>query len=158
HFFVPCPSCGVFDFIRWERLHWTEEALDDVRLHCESCGALIEERHKAELLERGEWRATAEGDGRTAGFHISTLCAPIGWRSWADCAREFRVANEALENGDPTKLKKFVNTVLGETWEERGQSFEATDLKNRLEGYAAEVPAGVGILTASVDVQGDRLE
>lgn len=158
HYFVPCLECGVFDFIRWERLQWAEKAPDDVRLLCKACGALTEERHKNELLERGEWRPTAPGDGRTAGFHISTLYAPVGWRSWASCAREFRIAEEARANGDPTKLKKFVNTVLGETWEERGQSFEAADLQKRIESYPAEVPAGVGVLTASVDVQGDRLE
>jgi phage terminase large subunit GpA-like protein len=158
HYFVPCIECGDFDFIRWERLQWTGADLDDVRLLCKACGALIEERHKNELLERGRWQATAAGDGRTAGFHISTLYAPIGWRSWASCAREFRIADEAQKNGDVTKLKKFVNTVLGETFEERGQSFDAADLVKRIETYAAEVPAGVGVLTASVDVQGDRLE
>lgn len=158
HYFVPCLDCGTLDFIRWDRLHWTDENPLDVRLRCGACGALTEERYKAELLERGEWRATAPGDGRIAGFHISTLYAPVGWRSWSDCAREWRVANDALSKGDPSKLKKFVNTVLGETWEERGQSFEASDLVKRIESYPAEVPHGVGALTASVDVQGDRLE
>ena len=33
---------------------------------CRHCGALIGERHKTWMLEHGEWRAIAEGDGRTA--------------------------------------------------------------------------------------------
>jgi phage terminase large subunit GpA-like protein len=40
HFFVPCLHCGAMDFIRWERLAWTDEAPDDVRLRCEACNEL----------------------------------------------------------------------------------------------------------------------
>jgi phage terminase large subunit GpA-like protein len=63
---------------------------------------------------------------------------------------------EAKEN--PMRLKNWVNSVLGETWEERGDSVEPEGLIARAERYAAEVPNGVGVLVASVDVQGDRLE
>jgi phage terminase large subunit GpA-like protein len=59
---------------------------------------------------------------------------------------------------DPFRLKTWVNTVLGETWEERGDSVNAHDLSLRRERYQAEVPTGVGELVAAVDVQGDRLE
>jgi phage terminase large subunit GpA-like protein len=48
--------------------------------------------------------------------------------------------------------------VLGETWEERGDSADPNELIARAERYPAEVPNGVGILVAAVDVQGDRLE
>jgi hypothetical protein len=34
------------------------------------------------MLEQGEWRATRpEASGKTAGFHISSLYSPVGWRS-----------------------------------------------------------------------------
>jgi phage terminase large subunit GpA-like protein len=59
---------------------------------------------------------------------------------------------------DPFHLKTWVNTVLGETWEERGDSVDPTSLVARAERYPAEVPNGVGVLVAAVDVQGDRLE
>lgn len=164
-YFVPCPHCGVFDVIRWERLQWPEGDPDGVRLLCTGpphaedepatgCGALIEERHKTAMLAGGEWRATAEcSNKRVAGFHISTLYAPLGWRSWAEIVHEWIGAQR-----DETKLKKFVNTVLGETWKEKGETLDADALERRAEDYGAEVPAGVGLLTASVDVQGDRLE
>lgn len=48
--------------------------------------------------------------------------------------------------------------VLGEVWEDRGDSLDPSVLSERKEDYAAEVPAGVRILTAAVDVQDDRLE
>lgn len=153
-YFVPCTQCGYFDFIRWERIQWPEGRPREARLACMSCGALLEEREKPQLLERGEWRPTAEcANPRVVGFHISQLYAPLGWRSWGEIAAEFL---EVKDN--PQKFKRFVNTVLGETWEERGDAFDASKLSERLEDYAAEIPAGVGVLTASVDVQGDRLE
>ncbi len=105
------------------------------------------------MLEQGQWRPTAEGDGKTAGFHLSSLYSPIGWRSWEDIVREFLAAKR-----DPSLLKTWVNTVLGETWEEEGDGIEPDSLKARIEDYPAEVPSGVGVLVASVDVQGDRLE
>ena len=87
------------------------------------------------------------------GFHLSALYSPLGWKSWAQCASEFLQAKE-----DPFRLKTWVNTVLGETWEERGDSVAAGSLAARLERYPAEVPTGVGVLVVAVDVQGDRLE
>jgi phage terminase large subunit GpA-like protein len=51
-----------------------------------------------------------------------------------------------------------VNTVLGETWEERGDSVEPEGILARAERFAGEVPNGVGLLVAAVDVQADRLE
>jgi len=56
------------------------------------------------------------------------------------------------------QLKGWVNSVLAETWEERGDSIEPEGILSRVERYPAEVPNGVGILTASVDVHGNRLE
>ncbi len=159
-YFVPCPHCGAWDFLRWERIRWEEGRPETAALKCssadpgvEACGALIEERFKSWMLERGEWRATAQGDGKTRGYHIPSLLSPAGWKSWAECAFQFVAAKD-----NPAALKTWVNTVLGETWEERGESLEAKDLAARLEKYPADVPEGVGVLTAAVDVQGDRLE
>lgn len=155
-YFVPCPHCRFLDYIRWENIQWEEHKPETARLVCRACGVLIEERFKTWMLDEkngAEWRATAQGDGKTAGFHLSTLYAPLGWRSWADIVAEFLKAKQ-----DTAKLKTWVNTVLGETWEERGDSLDATGLRGRLEDYGAEVPHGVGVLTCTVDVQGDRLE
>jgi phage terminase large subunit GpA-like protein len=150
--FMPCPHCGFFDWIRWENIRWEEEP-KDARLLCVACGTLIEERFKTQMHEGAQWRPTAKSDGRTIGFHLSALYAPLGWQSWADIAAEFVHAKK-----EPLKLKTFINTILGETWEEKGDALDADDLKSRMENYAAEVPGGVGLLVGSVDVQGDRLE
>jgi phage terminase large subunit GpA-like protein len=153
HYFVPCPHCGHMDWIRWENIRWSERQPETASLVCIACGAFIEERHKIDMLARGEWRATAPSSRLTAGFHLSSLYSPLGWKSWTECVAEFLEVKE-----DPFRLKTWVNTVLGETWEERGDSVEPDAVLARIERYPAEVPRGVGILVASVDVQGDRLE
>jgi phage terminase large subunit GpA-like protein len=75
------------------------------------------------------------------------------WRKWADVAADFLASKD-----HPEQLKTWVNTSLGETWEDReGDSIDATALQSRREETAL-VPAGVAVITAGVDVQNDRLE
>ena len=152
-YFVPCPHCGHFDWMRWENIRWEEGKPETAALSCVACGTMIEERFKREMLPRGKWRATAKSNGETIGFHLSSLYSPLGWLPWSAAVAEFVKAKD-----DPMRLKTWINTVLGETWEERGESVEPETLLSRAEEYAAEVPAGVGILVAAVDVQDDRLE
>lgn len=115
---------------------------------------MIEERHKTDMLNTGEWRATAPFEGKTAGFHISSLYSPLGWKSWEDIVGEFLAAKD-----DPPRLKEWVNTVLGESWEESySAKIGAEALAERAEEYALlTVPQGGLILTAGVDVQDNRL-
>jgi phage terminase large subunit GpA-like protein len=153
-YFVPCPHCGYMDFLRWERISWPDNEPEKAMLRCVACAVLIEERFKTQMFERGEWRATAVGTPKSRGYHISQLYSPIGLgKTWSELAVKWIAAQR-----EPLVLKTFINTVLGEAWEEKGDAFDASDLKTRLENYQAEVPHGVGLLTASVDVQGDRLE
>lgn len=164
-YFLACPSCGHRDYLTWSGhdwfgaesgrhhfIEWDEHKPETARMVCSGCDARVEERHKAAMLAGGEWRAT-NPKGRPAGFHLSALYSPLGWKSWAECARQFLASKD-----DPFKLKTWINTVLGEPWEERGTAIEAGTLAARRERYEAEVPHGVGVLVASVDVHPDRLE
>jgi len=168
-YFVPCPHCGTMQWLRWRgfnddqndprakeyRLRWLDEERTRAGYVCEDCGALIEERHKTAMLAGGEWRATAPGDGVTRGYHINSLYSPAGWKSWLSILREFEQAAS-----DPSKLKTFVNTTLGETWEEaHAVRLDAEGLAKRAENYPLlSVPRGGLVITAGVDVQHDRLE
>ena len=51
-----------------------------------------------------------------------------------------------------------MNTVLGEPSDDAGDQASSHVLASRYEKFKATVPRGVGVLTRSVDVQGDRLE
>src|SRR5690242_9123237 len=106
------------------------------------------------MLAQGEWRPGAAGDGRTAGFHLSSLYSPVGWFSWADAARQFEQAQKKSE-----LLQVFVNTVLGETWTLLGEAPDWKRLYDRRENYRIGiVPVGGLFLTAGADIQKDRIE
>lgn len=152
-FFIPCPHCGEFQWLKWAQLKWDDGDPTTAHYVCEHNGCIVEEHHKTDFLSKGEWRATATGDGRTAGFHLSSLYSPLGWKSWAEIVAEFIAAK-----GDPPLLKTWVNTILGETWEDEiAAKVGAGDLLDRVEFYQPNVaPASVLAITCGIDVQDNR--
>lgn len=147
-FHVPCPACGEFQRLVWANLRIKE---DPVRYECARCAVRIDHDQKFEMLRAGKWVATREFNGM-AGFHLSELYSP--WVTWAEMAESF-----LKKKDDPEQLRVFVNTSLGEVWEDReGEKIDPESLAARRENYAAEVPRGVLVLTAGADVQGNRLE
>jgi phage terminase large subunit GpA-like protein len=155
-YYVPCPHCAEMQTIDWPRITFDVAAPTKASLACVGCGTLIEERYKGKMLEDGEWRPTAESpDPDVIGFHLSSLYSPPGWYSWADAARDFVAAKD-----HPQKLKTWINTVLGEPWEDReGGSLDDSTLRSRRGTWDAEsVPDDVLCCTAGVDVQDDRIE
>lgn len=151
---VPCPACGLMQPILWRAIKWPKDQPEQAALECEGCGVLIPEHRKTWLLKNGQWVPSAAGDGRTAGYHLSALYSPLGWYSWAQAATDFLKA----KNGGAEVLKTWTNTVLGETWDESGETVDDNMLLARREVYPAEVPADALVLVAGVDVQDDRLE
>ena len=154
-YFVPCVHCGHMQHLQWKNVQWRDGDPKTATYVCESCGTHIEEHYKSEMLRKGEWRATATGeDKRTAGFHLSSLYSPLGWKSWEEIVGEFLRAKN-----DAPLLKTFVNTVLGETWEEEaGAKLGADGLRERAEFYPSnEVPDAASLVTAGVDVQDNRV-
>ena len=161
-YFVPCPHCGHRQWLRFEQLRWERNENghrpDTAAYVCESCEVPIPEHHKTWMLEHGEWRAMAEGSNRTAGFHLSSLYSPIGWRSWKDIAIAWE-RSISKESGSSDEIKTFKNTELGETWVEEGEAPDWQRLLERREDYRiGAVPVGGLLLTAGADVQKDRIE
>lgn len=152
---VPCPHCDHMQVLRWHNIRWDKDGdggnlPDTAAYYCEGCGARITDTEKSRVLGQGEWRAEVEFSG-VAGFHLSALYSP--WVSFAEIVREFLAAKHS-----PELLQVWTNTVLGEPWEEEGQQADDGALLSRREVYGPAVPEGAGLLTAGVDVQGDRLE
>lgn len=103
------------------------------------------------MVENGEYRA-ANPASPIPGFRISQLISPK--KAWGAIAAEFVSAKKS-----PETHKAFRNTVLAELWEETHEvPLDAHALWNRCEPFASEVPDGVALLTAGVDVQADRIE
>ncbi len=161
-FFVPCPHCGHRQWLRFEQLRWERGENgtnpETAAYVCESCEVPIPEHHKTWMLEHGEWRAMAEGSNKTAGFHLSSLYSPIGWRSWRDIAMAWE-RSISKESGSSAEIKTFKNTELGETWVEEGEAPDWQRLLERREDYRiGAVPASGLLLSAGADVQKDRIE
>ncbi|GIX10363.1 phage terminase large subunit family protein [Elioraea sp.] len=152
---VPCPHCGHRQALRFEQLRWERGAPESAAYLCETCERPIEERHKDALLAAGTWVPEAvSADPRAVGFHLSALYSPYGWLSWAEIARQWEEAQGSIE-----AIRAFRNTVLGETWQERGDAPDWQRLIERREPYPLGiVPEGAVVLTAGVDVQDDRIE
>ncbi len=161
-YFVPCPHCEHMHVLNF-RTHFIipkdeqgNKLPKDAHMVCPECGCKIEEASKPYMLENGEWRVTCpENDNpKRRGYHISTLYSPLGWFSWGEIAELWIKAQQ-----DTTRLKAFVNTILGETWAEDGEQLDhETIYENNRVVYEADLPSEVLVITASVDVQDDRLE
>ena len=160
-YFVPCPVCDHFQVLEFARIRWENKDTETAAYYCmnERCEARIENHHKAEMLARGEWRASQAGDGKTAGFHLPSYYSPVGWFSFADAARMFLSASA---EGGQQLLRVFTNTVDASTWKELGEAPEWQRLYERAQAealpYDRKVPQAGLFLTAGADVQKDRIE
>lgn len=160
---VPCPHCGEFQHLEWANFKWRTappaEGEDGTPIvthawyACKHCGAMIEEGHKTEMLAAGKWIAERPSIKLHRGYHLNTLYAPIGLGlSWKQVAQKWLSCQ-----GDTAELKAFVNTYLGEVWQERGDSIENLSLISRCEDYTRET-LRPKLITAGADVQKDRIE
>jgi phage terminase large subunit GpA-like protein len=151
-FYVPCPHCEEMQTLVWANVKFEKGSPETAAYCCPHCGSIWTEGEKSDAVSKGEWRGAAPFTG-IAGFHINELYSP--WRTLAQIADDFLKAQN-----NPERLKVWVNTSLGETWELAATDrADPTALQARAEPYAlGSVPAGVGMVTAAVDTQGDRLE
>ncbi|MFM2008012.1 MAG: hypothetical protein RLZZ09_3667 [Pseudomonadota bacterium] len=158
-YFVPCPHCQHPPWLRFEQLRWEKNQPETAAYICESCEQPIQEHHKTSMLEQGVWRATRpEASGKTAGFHISSLYSPVGWRSWSAIAAAWKSACDK-QTGSLSAIKTLKNTELGETWIEEGEAPDWQRLMERREDYRiGTIPEGGLLLVGGADIQKDRIE
>lgn len=154
-FEVPCPACGAPHEVRWANIEWPDGRPEEAAWRCPSCATLVEERHKAEMVQKGRWRATAPHVRGHAGFRVNALVSPHANAAWGKLAAEFLKAKDS-----PATLQAFVNLVLGEPWREAQDDLDEGELAARREpfGLPDRIPPEVLIATAGVDCQDDRLE
>jgi phage terminase large subunit GpA-like protein len=158
-FKIPCLRCGAMQVLDWEdpkklpsRLRWPAGKFHQAWFECESCNGEMKHHEKMEMLRNGSWEATRPFTN-SAGFDgLSQLYSPfVHWSAIID--KWFKASK------DSATLKVFCNTVAGQSWEEDAvENVPEQQLHARREKYPAAAPLGVTIITAGVDVQGDRLE
>lgn len=171
--YVPCPHCGDFQVLTWERMEKASPVA--AAFPCVSCGAVIEPGQRFGMLRKGVWLKcfpgegcppavvrpeeidgyrTRASDGREPGFHL--WAAYSFTKSWADIVQDW------LDVRTPDEEKTFVNQVLGLAY---APQYDAPD-HEKIAAAADKagrhafrvVPDRALILTGACDVQGDRLE
>jgi phage terminase large subunit GpA-like protein len=148
----PCPQCGEYQRLAWAQVHWEEGQPDTAHYVCEHNGCIWDDQDRNRAVRAGEWRAEKPFNGNV-GYHLSQLYSPFA--PLADGVRDF------LDSKDnPQLLKTWVNTFLGETWEERGRRLEWSDLMDHREDYDTRdnIPEDITLVTGAVDIQDDRAE
>ena len=155
-YFVPCPECNHYQYLKWDNMKWVDNDPDTASYACESCGTLIPHSKKRWMIERGEWRETAEGNGKHVGFHIWAAYSYSPNATWSNLVEEFLASKD-----NPEQLRTYINTVLGEVWQDEYETKIGTNaLMERAasESYKQGVPPrDVLILVAGIDTQDDRL-
>lgn len=164
YYHVPCPHCGEFQVIEWggpdtpHGMKWDKDENgngipESTYYVCKHNGCIVYEVDKADMVAAGEWRASKPFNGH-AGFHIWA-----GYSLFPNAAWPNLVAEWLRVKDDPLARQTFINLVLGEPYEDRGErSLNEAKLAARTELWAAEVPDGVAVVTAAGDVQVDRVE
>jgi phage terminase large subunit GpA-like protein len=146
--YLPCAHCGTLQILEWDRIRF-----EDLSHRCVQCQEYSEKY--LWLAGKGEWRAHRPFDERgnkvrSRGFYLGGLYSP--WVEWLDLRDEFVRACKANEEGDVELLKAFRNTRLGLLHQDEGNKVKI-DLYRRRELFECEVPDGVLVITAGVDVQ-----
>ncbi len=159
YYFVPCPHCGEYITLEWEQIKF--ENNDDKKLtnterantamyYCQECGTAIADKEKPAMLRRGEWRdvkKTCNGKAQRVSFHINALYS--FFVSWSDIVAEFLDTKD-----DPETLQNFVNSWLGEPWEDTKLKTSANLVLDRCAPEEqGVVPNWAQMLTAGVDIQ-----
>lgn len=155
--YVPCPHCGAEQPMEWSGLRWgprIDGIVTGVAYICRECGAVIDEHHKPAMIAAGRWVPENPG-AKARGYTINCLYYQIGLGPrWADLVEMWLDAQ-----GDPAKLKTFVNDRLAESWEDPAmRNIRHNAIAERAESYPLRTaPPGVLVVTAGVDTQDNRL-
>jgi phage terminase large subunit GpA-like protein len=187
-FFVPCKHCGTMQElvwhgenketgytwgIVWENDEQFKPKLATVAYKCGNpeCGGLMKNYDKSVIIQRGEWRETANPtDPSIKSFHITPIYNPPGMFTWEDMVRQWAGCWDLEKNRmkDKEKYRLFRNTKQGLSFEDSGVQVDyERAIQYRRTGFiAGKVPNDIAlqdtgssilVVVASVDVQNDRL-
>ncbi|MII77986.1 phage terminase large subunit family protein [Salmonella enterica subsp. salamae] len=173
-FHVPCPHCGEEQYLKFGDdstafgLKWEKGKPETVYYLCEHNGCVIRQSELDQKEGRwicentGIWTCdgltfySAAGDEipppRSISFHIRTVYSPF--TTWVQIVYDWL---DALK--DPNGVKTFINTTLGEPYEEAvAEKIGYEVLLEKVIRYGAVVPERVVYLTAGIDSQRNRYE
>jgi phage terminase large subunit GpA-like protein len=159
-----CTTCGELQKLKWAQVRWDssvprEDQPATARYECENseCGARWDDVDRLAACDQGEWIAEKPFRG-IAGFgELGHLYSP--YKTLRGMVHEWLNITADKSSEMTGRLRKFINTNLAEEYVERGDAPEWQRLYDRRENYPlALVPDRALFLTASADVQKDRIE
>ena len=170
--YVKCPHCGTLQRLEFAYLKDKTEDINQVHYVCKHNGCVIYYRDYPDMDAAGRWQ-TLDGyyyDDATDTFHDpegNKIEKPrrIGARIWAAYSylrpwsyvmERWKAASHLAKTGNKSSLKTVINTILGETWEEKGESVDSSLFDDRREEYhfTTGIPNEVLLITIGADVQG----
>lgn len=188
-FYLPCPHCGHEQVLEWgspdtpHGFKWDNDQpsielkAKTAHYRCLKCEGAIYYRQLMKMQLAGRWIAedfTWTKDGIhffdsedkpaptpvSVGIHCWAAYNPKMTDGWVGLVREF-----LKKKDDPSKLKTFINLMLGELWQgEYRDKLDWEVLKGRREiwwkGNRKDnpVPDRAVVLTGGIDTQDDRIE
>lgn len=148
-FYVPCPSCGAMDYLRWDRVHWTKGDPESARIACTDCDHRMTETERRTAIDAGEFLPTAQGQPGVVSFHATVLISKMV--TLASVVQEFENAGD--------DLRVFTNTALAEPYDGGADTkLDAAALQDRAEPIRSPFPKDMQFIVAGADVQSDRIE
>src|SRR5208283_3252285 len=108
--------CGQYQVLEWENMLAQLDVAHPEKacFSCVSCGGIIEEHHRPQMLAGFQWRAHNPAAMREhRSFWIWSAYSLL--QSWEQIAREWLKAK-----GDPASEKTFLNDTVGRAYETRG--------------------------------------
>lgn len=158
---VPCPHCEKRHPLEFKNFKFKyDPSIEDSKIvmdawfECPHCNNRIDEYHKPEMLKEGNaiWHPTNPKVKNRRGYTINAFYIQFGLgKTWKQIAQIW-----VDSQGDDLKLQAFVNTYLGEAWEEKFEKVDSSALLSRLETFPEKLE--IDVCAAGVDVQKDRLE
>ena len=157
-----CPNCKTFHSVEWKQIIGNyEEKVDkdgnktyivyDVKWQCPDCGFEFDEKTMKNSPQKYVAKNPDAIKNGIRSFWVNGFSSP--WLSWREIMREWYEAK-----GNPETEKVVMNTRFGLSYKLQGAFSDENEFLRRREDYGAELPKGVMLLTAAVDVQDNRLE
>lgn len=170
--FVRCPHCGTLQRLEFAQLRWENGDPKTTVYVCRENGCVLQYRDYPAMDAAGRWQ-TLDGnyyDDALDRF-FNTNGEPIEkprrigakiWaaysylRPWSYLVDRWLAASNEAKRGKITTLKSVINTLLGETFEEKGERVDKDALASRGRDYLSggTIPDGVLVVTGGVDIQG----
>lgn len=157
-----CPNCGEYHSLDYRQMKADfDERRDEygnrtvtvnsVVFQCPDCGMEFTELEMKNAPQKYVAMNPAALTNGIRSFWLNGFSSP--WLTWSEIMREWLEAR-----GNAVREQVVYNTRFGLSYQLRGEYDDENVFLNRREDYAAELPQGVLLLTAAVDVQANRLE